>query len=95
MKISIQSNFRVPGLGKEESVDFDCPGLTLRQFLEKLSGMSPRPIEYVRPGAKTLNPDDWEAEINRIPYQDLPEGLETQLKEGDTVTLKILAFGGG
>ncbi len=57
--------------------------------------MSPKPIEYVRPGAEVLNPDGWEAEINRIPCQDLPEGLETQLKDGDTVTLKILAFGGG
>ncbi len=95
MRIYIQSNFLGPGLEKEESVDFDGPSLTLRQFLERLSGMSLRPIEYVRPGAKALNPDDWEAEINRIPYQDLPEGLETELKEGDTVTLKILAFGGG
>ncbi len=95
MKIHIRSNFLGPGLEKEESVDFDCPTLTLRQFLERISGMSPRPIEYVRPGAKALNPDDWEAEINRIPYQDLPEGLETELKEGDTITLKILAFGGG
>jgi len=85
----------VPGLGKEENVNFDRPDLTLRQFLERLSRMSPGSIEYVRPGARTLNPDDWEVEINRVPYQDLPEGLETQLKEEDTVTLKIMAFGGG
>jgi hypothetical protein len=95
MKIHIQSNFVVPGVGKEETIDFDCQGLTLRHFFEGLSKMSRRPIKYVQPGAKALDPDDWEVEVNWIPYQDLPEGLETQLKEGDTVTLKILAFGGG
>ena len=95
MKIHIQSNFFVPGLGKEESVDLDRPSLTLRQFLEELSKMATTPIEYVRPGAKALDPDDWEVEINRIPYQDCRDGLETRLADGDTVTIKILAFGGG
>ncbi len=95
MKIHIRSNFVVPGLGKEESVDFEGSILTLRQFLERLSKGAPTPIEYARPGAKTLNPDDWQVEVNWIPYQDCREGLDTPLGDGDTVTLKILAFGGG
>jgi hypothetical protein len=95
MRIYVQSNFVIPGLGTEESVDFDCSSMTLRQFLEELSKMAPTPIQYVRPGAKTLNPDDWQAEVNRIPYQDCSDGLETQLMNDDTVTIKILAFGGG
>ncbi len=95
MKIYVRSNFVVPGLGKEENVDFDCSSITLRQFLDKLSKMAPTPIEYVRPGAKTLNPDDWQVEINGFPYQDRREGLETQLANGDTVTIKVLAIGGG
>ena len=72
----------------------DRSKITLREFLEELSKMAP-PIEYVRPGAKTLNPDDWEIDINDIPYQQCSDGLETLLKDGDTVTIKILAFGGG
>ncbi len=95
MKIYVRSNFVVPGLGKEENVDFDRSSMTLRQFLEELSKMAPAPIEYVRPGAKTLNPDDWQVEINRVPYQDCRDGLETQLANGDTVTIKVLAIGGG
>ena len=95
MRIHIKSNFFIPGLEKEESVEFDCSSLTLREFLEELSKKAPTPIEYVRPGAKMLEPDDWEVEINRVPYQKCQYGLETQLRDGDTVTIKIVAFGGG
>ena len=95
MRVNIKSNFVVPGLKEKDSVTLDATTMSLRQFLEELARMSPTPIEYVRPGAKTLNPDDWQVEINSVPYQQCPEGLETQLKDGDTVTIKILAFGGG
>jgi hypothetical protein len=95
MKIHIKSNFFVPGLKERDSVTMAHSTMSLRQFLEELARMSPTPIEYVHSGAKTLNPDDWEVEVNSVPYQQHPEGLETQLKDGDTVTIKILAFGGG
>jgi len=95
MRIHIKSNFFVPGLEKEESVEFDRSNLTLREFLEALSKEAPTPIDYVRPGAKTLEPDDWEVEINQVPYQNCQDGLEARLRDGDTVTIKIVAFGGG
>ncbi len=57
--------------------------------------MASTPIEYVRAGAKKLNPDDWEIDINDVPCDEYREGLETLLKDGDTVTLKIVVFGGG
>ena len=95
MRIYIKSNFVVPGLKDEGSVELDRAQVTLREFLNELSMMSPTPIEYVEPGAKTLNPDDWEMEINDVPYQNFSEGLETFLKDGDIVTIRILAFGGG
>jgi len=95
MKIHIKSNFFVPGLKEKDRVALALSTISLRQFLEELARMSPTSIEYVRPGATTLNPDDWEAEINNVPYQQYPEGLDTSLKDGDTVTIKILAFGGG
>ena len=95
MRIYVRSNFVVPGLGQEESVDVDCPTMTLRQFLENLSKRAATPIQYVRPGAKALNPDDWQVDVNQVPYQDCRDGLDTPLVDEDTVTLKILAFGGG
>jgi len=95
MRIHVRSNFFVPGLENRDSVDFERPQMTIREFLEELSKMSPTPIEYVRPGDETLDPDDWEVDLNGIPYQHCNEGLRTLLKDGDTVTIKIMALGGG
>jgi hypothetical protein len=94
MKIYIKSNFVVPGLGHEESLDLDCTEITLREFLDKLSTKAPTRIEYVRPGAKTLN-EDWEVDIDGIPYHHCRGGLETLLKHGNTVTIRIIPLGGG
>jgi hypothetical protein len=88
MRIHIQSNFFVPGLENEESVDFGAEEMTLREFL-------PDRVEYVEPGATLLDPDDWEVDINTTPYQNCPRGLESPLHDGDTVTIRILAQGGG
>jgi hypothetical protein len=95
MKIHISSNFFVPGLDQAESVIIPAARITLCGFLEELARMSPTPIEYVRPGAETLDPDDWEVAINDIPYQNCPEGLQAALKDGDHVTIQIMAYGGG
>jgi hypothetical protein len=95
MKIHINSNFFVPGLEREESVNISATRINLCGFLEELARISPTPIEYVRPGAVTLDPDDWEVAINDIPYQHCTDGLLTCLRDEDRVTIKILAYGGG
>jgi molybdopterin converting factor small subunit len=95
MKIHVKSNFVVPGLDKGECVDLDQSQLTLREFLEELSERSPTRVEYVRSGAQTINPDEWEIRINDTPYQQWSAGLETSLKDGDTVTIIIIPLGGG
>jgi hypothetical protein len=95
MKIMIKSNFVVPGLEDGESLELNVSNLTLREFLENLSRLSPDPLEYVVPGADRLDPDDWEVEINDVPYQDFEEGLEKSLNDEDKVTIRVLAQGGG
>jgi molybdopterin converting factor small subunit len=95
MKIHIKSNFVVPGLDNGELVDLDQSKLTIREFLEELSQRSPTRVEYVRPGAQTINPDEWEIKINDTPYSQWGAGLETPLKDGDTVTIIIIPLGGG
>jgi hypothetical protein len=95
MKIHINSNFFVPGLGQQESVTLPTERMTLYAFLEELARISPTTIEYVRPGADTLDPDDWEVAINDTPYQHCPGGLFTTLSDGDRITIKIMAYGGG
>ena len=95
MKILTKSNFVIPGLEGEESLELSGSEITLRDFLKELSKRSPDPLEYVEPGADRLDPDDWEADINDIPYQDYEDGLEKTLKDGDRVTIRIMAQGGG
>ena len=95
MKIFIQSNFVVPGLEDKEGLEINQSEITLREFLEKLSSMSPDRVEYVEPGAQALDPSDWEVGINGLPYQDYEAGLEHPIKDGDSVTIRIVALGGG
>jgi hypothetical protein len=95
MKINLRSNFVLPGVQEKESLELDRSSLTLREFLEELSGRAPIHIEYVRPGAGALDPDEWEVEVNGVSYQSCGAGLETILQDGDTVTIRILALGGG
>jgi molybdopterin converting factor small subunit len=95
MKIYVKSNFVVPGLDNGELMDLDQSRLTIREFLEELSERSPTRVEYIRSGTQTINPDEWEIKINDIPYQQWEAGLETPLKDGDTVTIIIIPLGGG
>ena len=100
IRVNIKSNFSVPGLenqegGDLEGLDLDRSEITLREFLGELSTRTPNRIEYVRPGADTLDPAEWEVKINGIPYQNFSDGLETLLRDGDTVTISIMVLGGG
>ena len=95
IRVNIKSNFVVPGLEEKESLDLDRSRLTLREFLGELSRRAPIRIEYVRPGARALDPDEWEVEVNGVPYQSCEGGLEALLGDGDTVNIRILALGGG
>jgi hypothetical protein len=95
MKIRVKSNFVVPGLDSGEFVDLDQSQLTLREFLKELSERATTRVEYVRPGAQTIDPDEWEIRVNDIPYHQCGRGLETSLKDRDTVTIIIVPLGGG
>jgi molybdopterin converting factor small subunit len=95
MKIYVKSNFIVPGLDNGDSVNLDRSPLTIREFLEELSERSPTRVEYIRSGTRTINPDEWEIKINDTPYRQWSAGLETFLKDGDTVTIIIIPLGGG
>ena len=95
MRIKVKSNFIVPGLEDQEGIDLDRSTITLREFLDELSERGPTRVEYVREGAQTINPDEWEISINDTPYHQWKDGLETSLKDGDTVTIIIIPLGGG
>ena len=95
MKIYVKSNFIIPGLDHGECVNLNQSQLTVREFLEEISERLPTRVEFVRPGAQTINPDEWEIRINSIPCPQWSAGLETPLKDEDTVTITIIPLGGG
>ena len=95
MKIFIKSNFILPGLEKAESVDFDESEMTMRDFFESLSRITSGRIEFIETDSLQINPEDWEIEINGMPYHQYEKGLEHILKDGDTVGIKIMPIGGG
>lgn len=95
MKIFLKSNFVIPGLEQKDWMEIEHSEISLWKFLEELGNLSPDPFVYVEPGADRLDPDDWEVDINDVPYQDSHEGLETMIKDGDVLTIKVLAQGGG
>lgn len=95
MRIHVESNFHIPGLEEKENLDFDMEQMSLREFLVALSAMSPTAIEYVRPGAAALDKDDWEVDVNGVPYQVHEGALDHLLKDGDTVKVKIMTLCGG
>ena len=95
MKIYVKSNFVIAGMGNGNFVDLDRSQLTLREFLKELSERGSTGVEYVRPGAQTIDPAEWEISINDIPYHQWSGGLGSSLKDGDTVTIIIIPLGGG
>jgi len=96
VRINIKSNFVVPGLEDREYIDISRTEITLRQLLEELQRIAgASPIEYVRPGARALDPDDWEVDINGTAYQKYERELETPVKDGDMVSIRIMSLGGG
>lgn len=93
MKIYIQSNFVIPGLEERDSLEFDRSEISLKEFLIELSRLAPVKIEYLRDGK--VDPDEWEIEVNNKPYYNCDGGLDTLLRDNDTVIIKIMAIGGG
>lgn len=93
MIIHIKSNFVIPGLEERENIEFNRSEIRLREFLEEISRMAPVRIEFIRNGM--IDSEEWEIEINDKPYYTFDGGLDTILKDNDTVTIKIMAIGGG
>ena len=50
-------------------------------------------IRYVRQGGSGLE-DDWEVLINGVQFEDVG-GLDSGLKDGDTVVVNMVIVGGG
>ncbi|MFH1115017.1 MAG: hypothetical protein V1792_13985 [Pseudomonadota bacterium] len=93
MRIRIESNFFILGFdGKELEAS---EGTTLRQMLSKLAGFAEERIEFFRRGSDELDTDDWEINVNGMPYHKCRAQLETLLAAGDLLEVRMNMMGGG
>ncbi len=93
MRIHVKSNFLIRGLAGESVVVED--GSTVRQFLESVSKLSEGVLVFFERGNDTLDPDDWEVDVNGIPFDGYQIRAETPLKENDLVEIRLLMYSGG
>lgn len=94
MLLHLESNFSIPGLENVETLRVELGRVTLRQVLELIAGMSPTPIRYLRSGSTSLDPA-WEVRVNGVAYERRRGRLDTRLKEGDTISIRITTMDGG
>jgi hypothetical protein len=94
MTIHLESNFMLLGDSDLPSIDFDRPHLTLAELLEEISGRSSSTLQFLSRHRKALD-EGWEIRVNGFPFDYLPHGIETSLRDGDRVAIKLSLLGGG
>ncbi len=95
MRINLESNFFLLGAdGNLEHIDFDRPGITVRDLLDALSRRSSDSPEFFAADATELCPG-WTVEVNGNALGLFNDGLETVLQHGDTVAIKLDLICGG
>lgn len=94
MKIKLKY-FNVSGAtGLRDKVELEAESIGLRQFLRTLFELSKGMAEFFDPETGDIN-TDYHIAVNGSLYWSLPQGLDTQLKDGDEVQILNLAVGGG
>lgn len=95
MNVITDSNFALYGLPEESEIHLDGPRVTLRMVLKELAKRSSGRITLVDPSTGALDPLDFVLKVNGLLNSGSKKDLETTLKEGNTVTLKITPLEGG
>lgn len=97
MKVMVETNFDIIGEFSKEQVELPVPNATLRVLLKELSHRWGGDSNFIDPQTDELDPVECEVLINGTAYKFLPDGLETKLKDEDSVTIIrwMEALGGG
>jgi len=85
MRVSIDANFEVHGLFRPTELELEGSRITLRGLLEELSQRSGGEIRFIEDG--DVDPQEFLILLNGRPYRSLPQGLETEIGDGDRVTI--------
>lgn len=94
MRVHLESNFFLLGSQDLESIDFERSDVTLRELLDIVSHRSCEAPEFFLQGRAELSPG-WIVEVNGNPLGLYNVGLETILKDGDKVAIKLELICGG
>jgi molybdopterin converting factor small subunit len=92
MKIVLETSFNL-----NNAIDFETQSTTLSALLEELSANyrpgNSEPVEFFGSKRKEVNPE-WLVFVNEQSYEDLSDGLNTELKDRDKVGIYLNVSGG-
>jgi hypothetical protein len=92
MKIKIKKTVQIPEIPPEVVLETG----TLRMLLDNLLRNSYFAKEVIDPKTGELTFDGLiQVQLNGIPYHSLPQGLDSELHDGDILTLSLVLIGGG
>jgi hypothetical protein len=95
MKINLESNFILLGSEDVQSMDFTGEEITLKELLDTIAGRwAINPPEFLdRDGEEQAI--DVEIEANGRSLCFCPGGVNTVLRDGDRVSIRLMPTGGG
>jgi hypothetical protein len=92
MKIHVATLINIP----EVPPEVDMESGTLRDLLIKIFSHVYFSKEIIDPKTGEFKDDSiFEARLNGVSYYNLPKGIDTELSDGDTITLSLIMLGGG
>ncbi|MDD3846254.1 MAG: hypothetical protein PHC90_07830 [Syntrophorhabdaceae bacterium] len=96
MKVNLKSNYLLLGSSNIDSMDFDIAEITLKDLVQAISDRSTTSgsLEYLNGEGTQLQPV-FEVHINGCPLNFCEKGINTVLRDGDTVDLYLEPQYGG
>lgn len=80
----------------EVPAEMETEAGTLRDLLVRLLANTPVAREIINPRTGEMELEGlFEVSLNDVPHNRLPEGLATEIHDGDTLTLSLVLIGGG
>jgi hypothetical protein len=92
MKIFIRKTVQIPEIPSEVEMESGTLGALLDRLLR--SSYFAKEVVDERTGELFLD-GVFRVELNDVSYHSLPQGLDTELKDGDRITLTLVLIGGG
>lgn len=92
MKVGIKTIIHMPEIPPEVEIETG----TLRTLLLHIFGHVHFSKEIIDPKSGEFKDDSiFEVRLNGRLYEELPKGIDTELSDGDAVTLSLVMLGGG